>query len=511
MAATRGTPQLLSCSCSATSATLESNNASASLVLGLTLRLSFAELLAAADAGANQNGGLDAWRMSSNAAAVKAQTTVSTSGGYNFTAGSASTAMPAQAPVSPKTSRWKDLALQPGSPTSELTLRSPIAGGQQQLGSPYGSPSRAAAPSLADRRAASQFAGQSLADVMSPKKGSPMSALVDTKGQEPIATSAVALKGHKGIVTSAQWSPTEPSSLVSGSADGTAWIWRLKEEGKWESLSRLSGHEGWVLDVAWSPDGEKVLTVSDDCTARIWGPDASDEEGNEWVEIAKIEPGDDMIRAVDWSPNGNMVALGMANHNTLIYKGGDDSWDQFSTLHGHTAMVLSVRWSPDGGSVATGSCDRTGKVWRCSDLDENDPSWQCQQLGGTMGFIKSTDFDSSGLGLLVAYGDKTAKIWRMDPEEDIWHLEYVLRGHEKGVSAVAWHKNDKLILTGDDLCTVRLWQRVEGDPSSQWDLRSVLPGHRGSISGLGWNTDGVCFLTASEDKTIRVWKHTDLS
>jgi len=36
------------------------------------------------------------------------------------------------------------------------------------------------------------------------------------------------------------------------------------------SAQKLKGHTSWVTDSSFSPDGERVVTVSDDGTARVW-------------------------------------------------------------------------------------------------------------------------------------------------------------------------------------------------------------------------------------------------
>ncbi|RMH21058.1 MAG: hypothetical protein D6698_03215, partial [Gammaproteobacteria bacterium] len=83
-------------------------------------------------------------------------------------------------------------------------------------------------------------------------------------------------------------------------------------EVQFQLLSTLSGHIYPVRSVAWSPDGSKVATASDDYTAKIWD-----------------------------------AATGT----------------ELATLSGHTDAVFSVAWSPDGSKVATASRDNTAKIW----------------------------------------------------------------------------------------------------------------------------------------------------
>jgi len=57
------------------------------------------------------------------------------------------------------------------------------------------------------------------------------------------------------------------SGGTAGSADRTVRIWDATTG---EVVRALEGHRGWVLSVAWSPDGRRVATGSGDYTARIW-------------------------------------------------------------------------------------------------------------------------------------------------------------------------------------------------------------------------------------------------
>ena len=55
--------------------------------------------------------------------------------------------------------------------------------------------------------------------------------------------------------------------IISGSDDKTIQIWDA-QSGKLENT--LEGHTSSVLSVAYSPDGMRIISGSDDKTIRIW-------------------------------------------------------------------------------------------------------------------------------------------------------------------------------------------------------------------------------------------------
>jgi WD40 repeat protein len=66
---------------------------------------------------------------------------------------------------------------------------------------------------------------------------------------------------------------------VTGSDDGTARVWDFSVappaatvlEGHHGWIKRLpENRRGWITSVAFSPDGKRVVTGSDDNTARVW-------------------------------------------------------------------------------------------------------------------------------------------------------------------------------------------------------------------------------------------------
>jgi WD40 repeat protein len=101
----------------------------------------------------------------------------------------------------------------------------------------------------------------------------------------------------------------------------------------------------------FAPDGGRILTASDDYTARLW-----DRDGKPlaplWGHTRYVD------RAV-FAPDGGRI-LTASHDNTARL------WDRdgtLATLQGHTGSVTSAVFAPDGGRILTASDDRTARLW----------------------------------------------------------------------------------------------------------------------------------------------------
>ncbi|KAE9385618.1 hypothetical protein BT96DRAFT_791075, partial [Gymnopus androsaceus JB14] len=87
----------------------------------------------------------------------------------------------------------------------------------------------------------------------------------------------VLLQGHADRVISVAFSP-DGKRIVSGSDDKSVRIWNA-ETGRQEG-DPLEGHTDWVTSVAFSPDGKRIVSGSDDNSVRIWNAETGRQEGD---------------------------------------------------------------------------------------------------------------------------------------------------------------------------------------------------------------------------------------
>jgi hypothetical protein len=161
------------------------------------------------------------------------------------------------------------------------------------------------------------------------------------------------LNGHSDDVRGVAWSP-DGRRLATSSNDRTVRIWGTDNENE---LAVLHGHEGWVTGVAWSPGGQRLATASGDHTARIWDADSG-------AELIVLYGHQGRMHEVAWSPDGRRLATASSDRTARIWDA--DNGSELTVLRGHNDEVLDVAWSPEGGRLATASSDRTARIWNTS-------------------------------------------------------------------------------------------------------------------------------------------------
>jgi WD40 repeat protein len=118
------------------------------------------------------------------------------------------------------------------------------------------------------------------------------------------------LEGHTWPVNSVAFSP-DGNRIVSGSADGTIQVWDAKTGEV--VVGPLEGHTLGVSSVAFSPDGNRIVSGSLDNTIRIWDAETGK------VVVGPLEGHTDSIWSVAFSQDGNRIVSGSQDGTIRVF------------------------------------------------------------------------------------------------------------------------------------------------------------------------------------------------
>jgi WD40 repeat protein len=139
--------------------------------------------------------------------------------------------------------------------------------------------------------------------------------------------------------------------VVTVSQDKTARVWNADGSG---AALVLKGHEDWLISAAFSPDGRRVVTASLDRTARVWNTDAPDAP----VVLAGHT---DEVEYAAFSPDGKRVATTSRDQSIRIWQ--SDGSGTPIVMRGHLSSVLYLLWNMDGKGIVSSSRDKTLRLW----------------------------------------------------------------------------------------------------------------------------------------------------
>jgi WD40 repeat protein len=219
------------------------------------------------------------------------------------------------------------------------------------------------------------------------------------------------------------------------------------------------GHSAKIHNILFSPDGTKIISISEDKTVRIWNP-----ETGEMLKKFESQIGDGpegMLYASAISPNGKLLAVAgypvsSEKQNYIILIDLEKN-TQVSVAVGHTNVINSLSFSGNGAYLASGGDDSAVKIWK---VDNN------------ASLVNITTINIPSAISCLSFNPKTNDLAVAHESNDV--MVYALANIDKGIAKL---------------------------------MPKVLKKHKGPIDKVAYSPEGTYLASSSFKNELIIWNN----
>ncbi|MEG3440306.1 WD40 repeat domain-containing protein [Pannus brasiliensis CCIBt3594] len=290
------------------------------------------------------------------------------------------------------------------------------------------------------------------------------------------------LTGYSGQTASLAISPNG-EFLIGAGDDQRIRLWRL---GTGAIEQTLAGYPGRILALTLSADGRWLGSVHRDIDRSC-------------IQLRDLRSGE--LKHSLLGHNKAARCLVITPDNASLISAGQKIkiWDTRTgalqyTLSGHEKSIQALSLSPNGQILASASADKTVRLWHL-------PSGRLlHTLTGHLDWVRAIAFSADGQLLASAGDDRSIRVWRVAAGQLLTELS----GHEDSVLALAFAApsagHPRILFSAGKDGAIKRWQIDTGG------FTRTFSGHRQWVSSLALCPRGRVLASGSDDRTIRIWK-----
>ncbi|HEY0754056.1 MAG TPA: serine/threonine-protein kinase [Ktedonobacteraceae bacterium] len=278
-------------------------------------------------------------------------------------------------------------------------------------------------------------------------------------------------------------------------------------------------HNASILSIAWTLDGQSIVSASQDRTMRIWNaltgedvsgpytfPGAVNSVSSSFAGIVAAGCQDGTVSA--WDASGSKIfegkhkgavnSVAWASDGMYLASSSEDMslrvWDisgKTSLVHKEDGVYYGVAWSPNAVYLAAAnSLMKTVESWIANDL-----SILYNTYSGHMDISYTVAWSPDGQYIAAGCQDSSVLVW--DSHTRTVLTSYI--GHTALVRALCWLPGGGSIASASDDGTVQVWDALSGS------IYGTYTGHNAPVFTVAWSPDGHYLASAGEDQTVQIW------